>query len=388
MTEEKEDTLLIARDQYLAAGIHIGTQIKTQDMIPFIYRITRAGLYVIDIRQTDERMRIAAKFISRFDPERMVVVSARRYGHNPIQQFAHIVGGHAIPGRFVPGTLTNPNARSFLECDLLVIADPRADKQALREAKIAKIPVVSFCDTDNNLGSIDLCVPANNRGRKALALIFWLLTRQVLLEKGEIGRVEDFDVDVNRYQSRGLISYEPTGDRQKILSQLKEVVSEEEQEKPKDEITTEPEKVTEEKPEEKVEEKPAEEPVEKVEVEIPETKAPVEEKPAEEILDKKAPEVPAGDVVKPEDLIDGPLPEPKPKKAAKKKAKKKPKKEEKEKKAKKEEKEKKAKKEEKEKKAKKEEKEKKAKKEEKEKKDKKKKGKKAKSEEDTKPKDE
>jgi len=324
MTEEKEDTLLIPRDQYLAAGIHIGTQIKTQDMIPFIYRITRAGLYVIDIRQTDTRMRIAAKFLSRFDPEKTIVVSARRYGHNPIQQFAHIIGGHAIPGRFVPGTLTNPNARSFLECDLLVVADPRADKQALQEAKIAKIPVLSFCDTDNNLTSIDLCVPANNRGRKALALIFWLLTRQTLLEKGEIARVEDFNVDVNRYQSRSLITYEPSSEGQKILAQLKDEASDEVKKEPGEEPAAEPEvipeKSAEEKPQEKIEEEPPVEPVEKVEAEVPEVKETIEEKPAEEIPEKKAVEEFKGEVIKPENLIDGPLPEKKPKKAAKKKA--------------------------------------------------------------------
>ncbi len=223
MTEEKQDEgLLLPRDQYLAAGIHIGTQIKTKDMVPFIYRITRAGLYVIDIRKTDARMRTAAKFISRFDSDKIVIVSARRYGHNPIQQFASLTGAHAIPGRFIPGSLTNPTAKSFLECDLLIITDPRADRQALREAKIAKIPVLSFCDTDNNVSNIDLCVPANNRGRKALALIFWLLARSILLEKGEIAKAEDFAASITEFQSRGKMPYEGAGEQEKILEKLGE----------------------------------------------------------------------------------------------------------------------------------------------------------------------
>ncbi|NVM56153.1 MAG: 30S ribosomal protein S2 [Candidatus Helarchaeota archaeon] len=348
MSEEKENNLLIPRDQYLAAGIHIGTQIKTRDMIPFIYRITRAGLYVIDIRQTDTRMRIAAKFLSRFDPKKIVIVSARRYGHNPIQQFAHIIGAHAIPGRFVPGTLTNPNARSYLECDLLVIADPRADRQALKEAKIAKIPVISFCDTDNNLSNIDLCVPANNRGRKALALIFWLLTRGALLEKGEIARAEDFNVEASSFQSRGRIYYEATGAQQQILSQLKEKTGEE---KPKKELKEEAEKEPEEKPEEKPKEKPKKklkEKPEKVPEEKPKKKLKekpkkkLKEKPKKKLKEKpkkklkeeaeKEPEEelkriprdePEGEVIKPEELIEGPLPEEDPEKKAKKKSEKK-----------------------------------------------------------------
>jgi len=220
--ERQEENLLIPRDQYLAAGIHIGTQIKTLDMEPFIYRITKAGLYVIDIRKTDTRMRIASKFVAKFDPTKIVIVSARRYGHNPIQQLARMIGANAIAGRFIPGSLTNPTAKSYLECDLLIITDPRADKQALKEAKIAKIPVVAFCDTDNNLANIDFCVPANNRGRKSLALIYWLIARTSLLEKGEIAKPEEFNMTIDHFQSKVRVLSETGGDQQKIMEQIKE----------------------------------------------------------------------------------------------------------------------------------------------------------------------
>jgi len=320
MTEEKDDNLLIPRDQYLAAGIHIGTQIRTMDMEPFIYRITRAGLYVIDIRKTDARMRVAAKFIARFDPEKIVVVSARRYGHNPIQQFAHLVGVKAIPGRFVPGTLTNPNARSFTECDLLIITDPRADRQALKEAKIAKIPVISFCDTDNSMSNIDLCVPANNRGRKALALIFWLLTRSVLLEKGEIARPEDFSINAISFQSRGRISYEITGDHQKILEKLGDKEPEAKTKEPSQEPEAKPEEASQE-PEVKPEEA-SQEPEAKPE----EASQEPEVKPEEPVEDEDVSTLKAeikGEKTEPEaikpvgsanELIIGPLPQEAPKK--------------------------------------------------------------------------
>ncbi|NVM01382.1 MAG: 30S ribosomal protein S2 [Candidatus Helarchaeota archaeon] len=202
MAEKKEDNLLVPRDQYLAAGIHIGTQIKTQDMIPFIYRITRSGLYVIDIRKTDERLRIAASYISRYDPMKVLVVSARRYGHQPIRKFSELLGSHFVAGRFVPGTLTNHTSYQFVEADLVVITDPRADRQALKETVIAKIPTVGLCDTDNNSINLDLVVPTNNRGKKALALIFWLLTRHVLFEKGEIQSIDEFDVLLSEFISQ------------------------------------------------------------------------------------------------------------------------------------------------------------------------------------------
>jgi small subunit ribosomal protein S2 len=277
MTEEKqEENLLIARDQYLAAGIHIGTQIKTLDMEPFIYRITKAGLYVIDIRKTDTRMRIASKFIAKFDPSKITVVSARRYGHNPIQQFSRLIGANSIAGRFIPGSLTNTTARSFVESDLLIITDPRADKQALKEAKIAKIPVVAFCDTDNNLANIDLCVPANNRGRKSLALIYWLIARTFLLEKGEIAKPEDFTTDINTFQSKVRVLSETGGDQQRIMEQMKETEGlplDEEEEG----VISSKERAMEEAVEEEVEEEELEEVIEEEAIEEKESSSESEE---------------------------------------------------------------------------------------------------------------
>ncbi|NHI94445.1 MAG: 30S ribosomal protein S2 [Candidatus Lokiarchaeota archaeon] len=193
--------LLIPRDQYLAAGIHIGTQIKTKDMMPFIYRITRSGLYVIDIRKTDERILTAAKMIARYEPQHVLVISARRYGHRPIKKFCEITKCHPVAGRFIPGTLTNYTAGEYHETDLVIVGDPRADKQVVKEASRIKVPIISLCDTDNNLTDIDLVIPANNRGRKALALIFWLLARQVLLERGVITTSEEYNVELDEFHT-------------------------------------------------------------------------------------------------------------------------------------------------------------------------------------------
>ena len=52
---ENED-LLIELDNYLAAGLHIGTQQKTSDMEKYIFRVRSDGLYVLDIQKTDERL--------------------------------------------------------------------------------------------------------------------------------------------------------------------------------------------------------------------------------------------------------------------------------------------------------------------------------------------
>lgn len=183
---EGETDLLIPLEEYLAAGVHIGTGVGTNAMEPFIYRVRPDGLYVLDVRKADERIRIAATFLARFDPDRIALFSARQYAHRPIQTFARILGAKAYPGRFVPGSLTNPRAPSYYEPDVVVVTDPRADFQILTESRRVGIPAVGLLDTDNMREGVDLIIPCNNKGRNSLATVYWLLARQVLRERGSI----------------------------------------------------------------------------------------------------------------------------------------------------------------------------------------------------------
>ena len=184
------ENLLTNLDNYLAAGIHIGTQQKNADMKPYIYKVRADGLYVLDVKKSDVRIRAAAKFLARFQPDKILVVSRRQYGQKPIEDFAKLVGVTAIAGRFVPGTLTNPNLPTFMEPEVLLATDPRGDEQALKEASDIGIPVVALCDTDNALAGVDLVIPTNNKGKKALAIVYWLLAKEILSSRGQLP--EDF----------------------------------------------------------------------------------------------------------------------------------------------------------------------------------------------------
>ena len=184
------ENLLTNLDNYLAAGIHIGTQQKNADMKPYIYKVRADGLYVLDVKKSDVRIRAAAKFLARFQPDKILVVSRRQYGQKPIEDFAKLTGVTAIAGRFVPGTLTNPNLPTFMEPEVLLATDPRGDEQALKEASDIGIPVVALCDTDNALAGVDLVIPTNNKGKKALAIVYWLLAKEILSNRGQLP--EDF----------------------------------------------------------------------------------------------------------------------------------------------------------------------------------------------------
>jgi len=200
-----EEELLLPRDTLLSAGIHIGTRMKTGDMEQFIYRVRPDGLFVLDVKKTDDRIRVAAKFLARFEPKKIAAASARLYAQEPVKKFCEITGANSVIGRFIPGLLSNPLYPNRIEPEVLIVSDPRADFQAVKEASSVGIPVVALCSTDNEFSGVDLVIPTNNKGRRALAVIYWLLARQILRERGELppdkdlpSTIEDFEAKISK----------------------------------------------------------------------------------------------------------------------------------------------------------------------------------------------
>ena len=199
------EELLLPRDTLLSAGIHIGTRMKTLDMEPFIYRVRPDGLFVLDVKKTDDRIRVTAKFLSRYEHAKVAVAATRLYAQEPIKKFCQLTGATPLIGRFIPGQLSNPQYPGRIDPEVIVVSDPRADAQAVKEASKVGIPIVALCSTDNEFAGVDLVIPTNNKGRRALAVIFWLLARQVLRERGELGpdkdppaTIDDFEAKVTR----------------------------------------------------------------------------------------------------------------------------------------------------------------------------------------------
>ena len=181
---DDEADLLIPVEDYLGAGVHIGTQQKTEDMERFIHRVRDDGLYVLDVSQTDQRIRTAADFLANYAPEQVLVTSSRQYGRFPAEKFAEAIGARARTGRFIPGTLTNPDYDGYIEPDVVVVTDPIGDSQAVKEAITVGIPVIAMCDSNNQLSNVDLVIPTNNKGRRALSVVYWLLANETLDRRG------------------------------------------------------------------------------------------------------------------------------------------------------------------------------------------------------------
>ena len=186
----------------LATGIRVGTPVKTKFMTPFIVRANPEGLYILDISKTLSRIDVAAKFISRADIARVAITSAREYGKTPVQKFCELTGAMSILGRFMPGTFTNPSLPDYLEPEVVVVTDPQADQQAVIEATRAGVPVIAISNSDNVTSKVDLVIPANNRGRKALATVYWLLAREVLKKQGKIKSDSGMPVSIDDFETK------------------------------------------------------------------------------------------------------------------------------------------------------------------------------------------
>ncbi|MEM2459093.1 MAG: 30S ribosomal protein S2, partial [Candidatus Bathyarchaeia archaeon] len=125
--------------------------------------------------------------------------------HEPVRRFCELTGAIPVIGRFVPGLLSNPLYPNRIDPNILIVSDPRADSQAVKEASLVGVPVVALCSTDNDFSGVDLVIPTNNKGRRALAVIYWLLARQVLRERGELApdkdpplTIEDFEAKISK----------------------------------------------------------------------------------------------------------------------------------------------------------------------------------------------
>jgi len=154
MSDKKEEQvsgeeLLVPIEKYMAAGVRLGAKISNNYLIKrgFIFSVRPDGLRIFNLKKIDERIRIAAKMMTRYDPSKIVAHSVKPYGFKPMEMMCKFVGCKVVAGRFIPGSFTNPSLDNYMDAELLIIADPKTDIQSLKEAAATGIPVIGLVDT-------------------------------------------------------------------------------------------------------------------------------------------------------------------------------------------------------------------------------------------------
>lgn len=191
---------LVPQEKYLEAGVHIGTKTKYGGMKKFIYKQRDDGLHVLDLKKMDERIKAAANLLSKYEEQRVFVVGSKENAAVPIKRFCEVTGFNPLVGRFTPGRFTNPSREDFCEPSIVLITDPASDRQALKEAYEVGIPSIAFCDTNNYVRNVDLIVPLNNKGKKSLALVFWLLGREILKKRGVLSSNDEYAYSLEEFE--------------------------------------------------------------------------------------------------------------------------------------------------------------------------------------------
>jgi small subunit ribosomal protein S2 len=198
MTQEEEN-LLIDTNDYLKSGIHIGTKFKTKYMANFIYKTRPDGLSVLNLKLIDERIKTAINFLSRYAPEEILIVSRRENGWKALKQLHKLTGINVITGRYPPGILTNTNLETYTEPKVIFVCDPWPDKNAVEDAAKMGIPVIGLCDTNNQSNNLDLVVPCNNKGKKSIGVVFYIIAREYMRNKALLRSDEEMPLGIDDF---------------------------------------------------------------------------------------------------------------------------------------------------------------------------------------------
>lgn len=197
-----EENVLATQKDYQEAGIQIGARIKTPGISRFITKRWKEDLYLIDLQMTDKRIRTAARMLASYDQNAVVATASRIYAISPARKFAEITGMKVLTGRVMPGVFTNPKRKDFIEPEIVLVSDTRNEREAVKEASKINVPVIALCDTDNWMKFVDLVVPCNNKGRKSLALVYYLLAREYMKEKGLIKSNAEFNYSASDFEAK------------------------------------------------------------------------------------------------------------------------------------------------------------------------------------------
>ena len=174
---KKREDMLVPLEEYVKAGIYLGTKVVTPAMRPFVYRRRADGLAIFNTDLIDEKLKEGVEYLSKFDAEDVILVCKRPAGWRVAEMFGKLTGIRVFTQKYPAGILTNKQLPDFFENELTVVTDQWIDKNALNDTLRVNKKVLMICDTNNFAKGANQVIIGNNKSPKSLGLIFYLLTR-------------------------------------------------------------------------------------------------------------------------------------------------------------------------------------------------------------------
>src|SRR6056297_1045146 len=103
----KKEEMLVPLEEYVKAGIYLGTRVVTPNMRQYVYRRRADGLAIFNTDLIDEKLKEAVEYLSMFNPEDIIVVCKREAGWRVVEKFAELTGIRAFTEKYPAGILTN-----------------------------------------------------------------------------------------------------------------------------------------------------------------------------------------------------------------------------------------------------------------------------------------
>ena len=210
---------VISMKKLLEVGVHFGHQTKRWNpkMAPYIF-ISRNGIYIIDLQKSSKKIDEAYKAMNEIAEKggKVLFVGTKKQAQEAVKEEAIRSGSFYVNSRWLGGTLTNfktiqKRIRRLVELEkmekdgtfdllpkkevillkkeaakleknlggikemrrlpsALFVVDPKAEHNAVAEARILGIPVFGIVDTNCDPDEVDYVIPANDDAIRAVKL--------------------------------------------------------------------------------------------------------------------------------------------------------------------------------------------------------------------------
>ena len=225
--------------QLLDAGVHFGHQTKRwhPKMKRFIFG-SRAGIYIIDLEQTEQYLKAACDFIESVSAkgQQVLFVGTKKQARPLLEAEAQRTQMPYVVNRWLGGTMTNfqtikrnidrmrelrkQKADGFFERiskkdakhlgrqlerleesfsglaevdrlpGCLFVVDTKREEIAVKEANRLKIPIVAICDTNTDPDVVTYPIPGNDDAIRSIKLILSIVADSVIAGRRQFATVQ------------------------------------------------------------------------------------------------------------------------------------------------------------------------------------------------------